>query len=139
MSFQIQAGHFYYLTGKSGSGKSTLLKLMCGIYRRYAGNIRLFGRDSYRLAEDALALIRQEMGIIFQDFNLFDHLTLIQNVAIPLRIKGYSWKESLASAHEALECVGLLARKDYFPQEVSGGEQQRTVIARAMICRPKVL
>lgn len=139
INFSVNAGDFYYLTGKSGSGKSTLIRLIIGALKPTKGTIKVFGRDFSVFHPEEMALMRQKIGIVFQDFYLLDHLTLQQNVAIPLRLRGYSWKESLLRSVEALKGVGLEKMASEYPCSVSGGEKQRVVIARCLVVEPQLI
>lgn len=134
----LEAGKFYFLTGSSGSGKSSFLKLIYAGLSPTWGKVTVFNRDSRTLSPAQRALLRQNIGIVFQDFKLMDHLTVIENVALPLRIRGLEGPKSRKQAKELLSWVGVEAF-DAYPRSLSGGEKQRVAIARAVIARPKLL
>ncbi|HCQ65817.1 MAG TPA: ABC transporter, partial [Rhodobacteraceae bacterium] len=126
------------LTGPSGSGKSSLLMLMGGLERATGGRVTALGRDLTAMGEDALARFRRDhMGVVFQSFHLIPTMTALQNVATPLELAGAG--DAFTRAAEELEAVGLDARMDHFPAQMSGGEQQRVALARAAVVRPEVL
>jgi cell division transport system ATP-binding protein len=139
VSFSINAGELCYLTGKSGSGKSTIINLISGIETPQSGLVEVFGRAFGHLSENEISIIRQKMGIIFQDFRLFPHLSVIENVAISLKIRGFSWDKSLIRAIDSLKSLGLAHAAKMHPAELSGGEQQRVVIARAIVSEPRFI
>jgi len=128
------------ILGKSGSGKTTLLNLISGIDRVESGSIHLNGIDLTKLNEQARTLFRREnIGFIFQFFNLIPTLTVWENVLLPLELNGEANKAGLARAEELLKEVGLSDRKKAFPDRISGGEQQRVAIARALVHDPILL
>jgi putative ABC transport system ATP-binding protein len=140
ISIQVPAGEFVALLGTSGSGKSSLLNLVAGLDRPTSGAVVVDGKDLARLSREDLARHRlHTVGMVFQSFNLIPGMTVIENVELPLRFAEVdrSQRESLARA--ALERVGLGHRLRHRPGELSGGEQQRTSLARALINRPKLL
>lgn len=139
VSFSIQPHSFCFLTGSSGVGKSTLLKLIHLSLVPFTGSVRLFGRDTYEIARWELALLRNHVSLVFQDFRLINHINILDNVALPLYIKGVDIKEARSKAAELLSWVGLENSYFYFPPMLSGGEQQRVAIARAVISRPQLL
>jgi cell division transport system ATP-binding protein len=138
VNLHIQQGEFYYLTGLSGVGKSTFLKLIYLGVQPTKGTLSIFGRSVKGLSYDEKSKMRRNMGIVFQDFKLLEHLTVLENVALPLRVRGLSGKRSADQARELLKWVGV-SNLDRFPATLSGGEQQRTAIARAVIARPNIL
>ena len=140
LTLTIQAGEFLALLGSSGSGKSTLLNLMAGLDRPTSGMIRANGSNLGELSSFDLARYRRStVGMVFQSFNLLPRMTLEENVELPLRLAEVDHGERAARVREALERVGLEKRVGHRPTELSGGEQQRTAIARALVNRPKIL
>ncbi len=139
VDLSIEKGSFQFLTGPSGAGKSTLLRLMFMSLSPTRGNIEIFGRDAAEVERDDLPEIRRRIGIVFQDFRLLDHLTLYENVALPLRVRGREEHTYSADVVDLLKWVGLANRIDSFPPVLSGGEQQRAAIARALIDQPDLL
>ncbi len=134
----IRPGEAVGIVGASGSGKSSLLMLMGGLEQATGGEIRAFGEDLTRKDEDALARFRRKnMGIVFQSFHLIPTMTALENVATPLEIAGAP--DAFERAAAALETVGLGARLDHYPAQLSGGEQQRVALARATAPRPRIL
>jgi putative ABC transport system ATP-binding protein len=140
VSIQVPAGEFVALLGTSGSGKSSLLNLIAGLDRPTSGSVIVDGRALATLSRQDLAKHRlHTVGMVFQSFNLIPSMTVIENVDLPLRFAEVDrWKRE-ALAREALEKVGLSQRLKHRPSELSGGEQQRTSLARALINRPKLL
>ncbi|MEM8798481.1 MAG: cell division ATP-binding protein FtsE [Pseudomonadota bacterium] len=139
INLTLEPASFHFLTGPSGAGKTSLLKLLYLAERPSRGLINLFGKDIVSLPRKALPTLRRRIGVVFQDFRLLDHLTALENVALPLRIAGA--KEHQVSEHvkELLSWVGLEDRIDAKPPTLSGGEKQRVAIARAVIGRPDLL
>jgi putative ABC transport system ATP-binding protein len=140
ISLEIRAGEFLALLGASGSGKSTLLNLIAGLDRPSSGAIHAQGRDLATMSSEELASHRnQTIGIVFQSFQLLPRMTLEENVELPLRLAEVPRGERAGRVHEALDRVGLGARVKHRPTELSGGEQQRAAIARALVNRPMIL
>ncbi len=140
VSLSINEGEFVAIVGTSGSGKSTLLHCMAGFERPTAGKIEVGNSSIHEMNEDELAEFRLEnVGFVFQDFNLSDMLTTLENVGFPLMLKGVDKKSRDRQAKEMLEKVGLSGHIDHNPNELSGGQRQRVAIARALITRPKIL
>ena len=136
----VGAGEFVAVTGPSGCGKSTLLHLLGGITRPSAGRVLLEGVDLATLDDDALAAVRRRrIGFVFQRYNLLPELSLLENVALPLVLDGRGDGESDEAARGALEAVGLAGRAGHRPDALSGGEQQRGAIARALVTSPAVV
>jgi putative ABC transport system ATP-binding protein len=134
---QIGRGELIVLVGRSGSGKSTLLNIIGGLDRPSRGEVRIGGEPLSRLSEDGLARLRRRgIGFVFQFFNLVPTLTALENLLLPLDLLGVARDEALERAHRWLETVGLSDRGASFPEEMSGGEQQRIALARALIHRP---
>jgi len=140
VDLSVQSGEFVAITGPSGCGKSTLLHLLGGITRPSSGRVMLEDVDLAGLDDDALAAIRRRrIGFVFQRYNLLPELSLLENVALPLVLDGMGDAQSDAAAREALEAVGMSPRAAHRPDELSGGEQQRGAIARALVCRPAIV
>lgn len=140
VTLSIGRGRFVGVTGASGSGKSTLVNLLGGLDSPSSGTIRVDGRLISDLSKKELALYRRNtVGMIFQSFNLVNAYTAIENVAFPLLFAGVAKKERRLRADEVLQTVGLEARADHRPTELSGGEQQRVAIARALANEPQIL
>jgi len=140
ISLDVRAGEFLALLGASGSGKSTLLNLIAGLDRPSSGAILAQGRDLAAMSSEELASHRnQTIGIVFQSFQLLTRMTLEENVELPLRLAEVPRGERPARVREALERVGLAARVKHRPTELSGGEQQRAAIARALVNRPMIV
>ncbi|EEX08630.1 cell division ATP-binding protein FtsE [Ruegeria lacuscaerulensis ITI-1157] len=139
VSLQLQPGSFHFLTGPSGAGKTTLLKLCYGALLATSGRIAAFGEDIARLDRDQMALLRRRIGVVHQDCRFLDHMTLAENVALPLMVSGRADESHGADLAELLTWVGLGSRMDALPPELSGGERQRAALARAVILSPDVV
>jgi putative ABC transport system ATP-binding protein len=140
VTLTFEAGEIAAIVGRSGSGKSTLLQLLGGLDRPTSGEVYVRGKRLAESSEDELALYRrQEVGFIFQFFNLVPTLTALQNVELPLVLAGAPKKERRLRAAELLERTGLGPRRDHRPSQLSGGEQQRVAIARALVHDPPLL
>jgi cell division transport system ATP-binding protein len=139
ISFSLLKGSFHYLMGASGAGKSSLIKLIYLGFRGYRGAIRVFGRDLINVRGDDIATYRRQIGVVFQDFCLLEHLSVLDNIALPLRLKGESWSEARAKGLELLNWIGLKGLGDASPQNLSGGQKQRLAIGRAVINRPSLV
>ena len=136
----VERGDFVAITGASGSGKSTLLHMLGGITRPTAGRVLLEGVDLAALDDDALAAVRRRrIGFVFQRYNLLPELSLVENVALPLVLDGRGRGPAEAAARKALEAVGMAHRATHRPDGLSGGEQQRGAIARALVTDPAVV
>jgi putative ABC transport system ATP-binding protein len=140
ISLEVGSGEFVALLGSSGSGKSSMLNLIAGLDRPTSGSVIVQNRDLAKLSREQLARYRLHVvGMVFQSFNLIPSMTLSENVELPLRFAEVERGKRESLAREALERVGLKARMDHRPSELSGGEQQRAALARALINRPKLL
>ena len=140
VSFNADEGEFLTIFGPSGSGKSTLLHVVGGLDRPDEGEIIIDSANILKLSDDKLAELRlSKIGFVFQFFNLLPRLTALRNVELPLTIADVPEKESLEKAKEMLTLVGLETRMDHRPYELSGGEQQRVAMARALINNPKIV
>ncbi len=136
----IPAGQMVSIVGPSGSGKSTLLNLVGGLDRPTSGDIQVGGESLARLSDDALTLVRRDkIGFIFQFFNLLPTLTCLENVALPLHLRGWPRRKVTDRARELLSLVGLEDRVRHRPDELSGGQRQRVAIARALSIYPPIL
>jgi len=139
VSFHIAPGEMAFLTGHSGAGKSTLLKLISIMERPTVGQVLINGHDLNKIKRQQIPYIRRDIGMIFQSHQLLMDKTVFDNVALPLVIEGYSRKEINKRVSAALEMVGLLDKIRNFPATLSGGEQQRVGIARAVVNKPPLL
>jgi putative ABC transport system ATP-binding protein len=138
--FAIQAGESVAIVGASGSGKSTLLGLMAGLDQATSGSIDLMSQDLGQLDEDGRAKLRgQFVGFVFQSFQLVPHLNALENVMLPLEIRGTPLTEARELAADCLARVGLSQRLMHYPKTLSGGEQQRVALARAFVSKPAIL
>lgn len=138
ISLSIQQGEFYFLTGVSGAGKSSFLKLIYQGLHPTSGEIRLLGHPM-PLNTATLSIVRRKIGIVFQDFRLIPHLNVVDNVSLPLKVRGVDLRKARLQALDLLKWVGLADVTDSFPEELSGGQQQRVAICRAVIGHPKIL
>ena len=139
VTFEVGAGEMVVVTGASGAGKSTLLKLASGIERATRGSVVVSGQNLSSLGETALAILRRNIGFVFQDHKLLFDRPAWDNVALPLRIAGAGADEAGRRVRAALDKVGLLGKERAMPITLSGGEQQRLCIARAIVNRPAIL
>lgn len=139
INFDLEPGSFHFLTGPSGAGKTSLMKLLYVGQRPTRGVITMFGKDLASMTRRGMPEIRRQIGIVFQDFRLLNHLSAFDNVALPLRISGQGEKHVKRNVSELLHWVGLGEKFSATPETLSGGEQQRIAIARAIINRPKLL
>jgi cell division transport system ATP-binding protein len=139
VSFSLQAGELAFLTGRSGAGKSTLLKLIPAIERPSAGSVLVNGQNVGALKRAAIPYLRRNIGLVFQDQKLLYDRSVHDNVMLPLAFSAHAPKEAARRARAALDKVGLLAREKANPIQLSGGEQQRLAIARAVANRPALL
>src|SRR6218665_2395397 len=139
LTFDIPRKSFQFLTGPSDAGKTTLLRLLFLSLKPTRGLIRMFDRNISSIPHDEFPMLRRRVGIVFQDFQLLDHLTTYENVALPLRVRGKEESSYRADVIELLNWVGLGERINVLPPVLSGGEKQRAAIARALIDRPEIL
>ncbi|MHA6288923.1 cell division ATP-binding protein FtsE [Maricaulis sp. CAU 1757] len=139
LSFDLPRGSFQFLTGPSGAGKTTLLKLIYLAAKPSRGRIEYFGRDAAALPRGELPALRRRVGVVFQEFRLLNHLSVFDNVALPLRVSGRKRSEYAEDVAELLSWVGLGDKMNDRPATLSGGEQQRVAIARAVVGQPEIL
>lgn len=139
MSVEVTKGEFVFLVGASGSGKSTFLRLVLREYRPTAGHVFVLGHDLGRLPSWRIPALRRQIGTVFQDFRLLPGKTVYENVAFTLQVIGKSSAVIRTTVPETLELVGLEGKGDRLPDELSGGEQQRAALARAVVNRPAIL
>ena len=139
VSFDLAPGSFHFLTGPSGAGKTSLLRLIYMAQMPTSGRIQLFGQNATSLSRRGRGALRRRIGVVFQNFRLIDHLSALENVALPLRIAGA--RESLIRKHvpELLAWVGLSDHLNALPPSLSGGQQQRVAIARSLCMQPKIM
>jgi cell division transport system ATP-binding protein len=139
VTLEIRKGEFVFLTGPSGAGKSTLLRLIFCAEPPTAGQVLVFGRNVARIRTSSVPYVRRSIGVVFQDFKLLPNRTLAENVAFPLEVKGVRPSEVGRRVTQALRGVGLEHRAGRFPLSLSGGEQQRGAVARALVGDPALL
>lgn len=139
LSCHLEPGSIHFLTGQSGAGKSTLLNLLDLSIRPTSGTLRLFGKAVNYTDTHTLALLRRRIGVIFQDFRLLDHLTVAENIMLPLVIADMKAQERLQRTNEMLEWLGMQSYSDAYPSILSGGEKQQVAIARAIINQPDII
>lgn len=139
ISFSLAPGSFHFLTGSSGAGKSSLLRLMYLAHMPSRGLISIFGRDISTTRRNELPALRRRIGVVFQEFRLLDHISALENVALPLRLADAKDDRILEHVSELLRWVGLDDHIDASPSTLSGGQKQRVAIARAVIARPSLL
>jgi cell division transport system ATP-binding protein len=135
----MEAGEMAFLTGHSGAGKSTLLKLLMLMERPTSGNLLINGKNLNRLSNSQIPMYRRQVGVVFQNHQLLLDRTVFDNVALPLQVSGYPAKEIGRRVRAALDGVGLLDKEQQKPMALSGGEQQRVGIARAVVHKPRIL
>ncbi|MBB3183883.1 cell division transport system ATP-binding protein [Halomonas fontilapidosi] len=139
IDFRVRRGEMVFLTGHSGAGKSSLLRLIMRLERPSRGKVRVAGHDIERLHHSQIPFYRRQIGVVFQDHQLLFDRSIYHNVALPLEIQGVEHREAARRVRAALDKVGLLHREGALPIELSGGEQQRVGIARAVVNKPALL
>ena len=139
ISFKMEAGEMAFLTGRSGAGKSTLLKLLMLMERPSSGHLLINGKNLNQLRKAQVPTYRRQLGVVFQNHRLLMDRSLYDNVSLPLQVSGYPRAEMSRRVRAALDSVGLLEREQLKPMELSGGEQQRIGIARAIVHKPRIL
>ena len=139
INLNVNAGELAFLTGHSGAGKSTLLKLLMLLERPSSGTLLINGKNINRLADNKIPAYRRQLGVVFQDHQLLMDRSVFDNVALPLQVAGQSRKEIGRRVRAALDGVGLLSQERHSPRMLSGGEQQRVGIARAVVHKPRIL
>ncbi|MCM2344656.1 MAG: cell division ATP-binding protein FtsE [Alphaproteobacteria bacterium] len=139
INFTLAPGSFHFLTGPSGAGKTSLMNLMYLGRLPTRGLVTMFGQNINKMKREDMVAIRQRIGVVFQDFRLLNHMSTFDNVALPLRIVGKPEKEIQSNVSELLEWVGLGEHMNVLPNTMSGGQQQRIAIARAVVTRPRLL
>ncbi|MFO7804214.1 MAG: ATP-binding cassette domain-containing protein [Paracoccaceae bacterium] len=138
LSLSLPQGSFHFLTGPSGAGKTTLLKLCYGELHATRGEVRLFNKPAQQMDRDAVASVRRRIGVVHQDCQFLDHLTVTENVALPLKVAGRE-SEGEGDIEDLLAWVGLSRQSQQTPPQLSGGERQRAALARAVIMSPDVI
>lgn len=140
VSLEVSFGELLVIMGPSGSGKTTLLSMMGGLLKPSSGKVFLLGKDLSTLDDDSLSQLRRDVvGFIFQTFNLFSNLTVLENILVPLNLKGIKGKPAQERAFQLLKTLGLENRKDFYPADLSGGQKQRVSIARSLANDPLIL
>ena len=139
ISVNIEKGEFVFLVGPSGSGKSTFLKLMIREEELTSGKILIDGKDITKLKSKEIPFLRRKIGFVFQDFRLLYDRTVKENIEFALRVIGASEKEISVQLKSVLELVGLSGKEDFYPNQLSGGEQQRIALARALATKPPII
>ncbi len=139
ISFQIDDGEFVFLVGPSGSGKSTIIKLLTGEVEPSAGRVMINGFSMGRITQKQIPYLRRSLGVIFQDFRLIPSKTVFENLSLAMRAVGASTKEIRSRIPYVLDLVGLAGKEDRYPDELSGGEQQRVAVARALVNNPSTI
>ena len=139
VSLSVSSGSFYFITGPSGSGKTTFLKMCYGDLVPNSGDIRLFKKDLRKMTRDNIAIARRRIGVIHQDCQFLDHMSVSENIALPLAVSGQDSLSNKLNLRELLNWVGLKGRANALPPELSGGERQRAALARAVIMSPDII
>lgn len=139
VSFNIGAGSFFFLSGASGAGKTTLLRLIYQLHKPCRGTIKIFGVQTNNITRDEVTALRQKMAIVFQEYSLMSHMSVFDNVALPLRVRGVDEAKIKKLVTKTLEWVGLGKFANANPKTLSGGQQQRVSVARAIIVQPAIM
>ncbi len=140
IDFEINQGEFIGIMGPSGSGKTTLLNILSGIVKPTSGEIEILGQNVKRISKNEMTLFRRKhLGFVFQDFNLLDSLTLEENIMLPLSLESYEEEEMNKKINKVMKMLNIESAKDKYPSSVSGGQQQRTAIGRAIINEPDMI
>jgi len=139
INLTVKKGEFVFITGPSGAGKTTLLKIIFCAERPTSGNALVDGRNLNRIKDKDLSLLRRRIGVVFQDFKLLPSRTVFENVALALEIIGFPLSTIRRKVHQTLRYLSLTNKEDYYPPQLSGGEQQRVAIARAIVNNPLIL
>ena len=140
IDFEINQGEFIGIMGPSGSGKTTLLNILSGIVKPTSGEIEILGQNVKRISKNEMTLFRRKhLGFVFQDFNLLDSLTLEENIMLPLSLESYEEEEMNKKINKVIKMLNIESAKDKYPSSVSGGQQQRTAIGRAIINEPDII
>ncbi len=140
VNLEVKEGEYVAVMGPSGCGKSTLLNLLGLIDKPSSGDYFFLGEEVSGYSERQRAILRKSnIGFVFQSFNLIDELTVFENIELPLLYLGFSSSDRKTRVEEAMEHMGIMARKNHFPQQLSGGQQQRVAVARAVVARPKLI
>ena len=139
VSLSVAPGSFYFLTGPSGSGKTTFINLCAGALIPEVGNISVFGQETRNMSNYELSQMRRRLGIVHQNCEFLDHLSIEENIALPLTVAGMDNIKERANVLELMKWVGLDSKSNVKPQELSGGERQRLALARAVIMSPEII
>lgn len=139
VTLRVGKGEFVFFTGPSGAGKTTLIKIILGWEKFDSGQVLVYGINMLKIKRSQLPYLRRNIGVVFQDFKLINSRTVYDNIAFPQKVIGTPFKKIKKNTWEILKNIGLSNKKDSYPLELSGGEQQRIAIARALINRPKLL